>query len=130
MDMTSPQSSHIIGILGEKKTIAAYQKYGYEIIEHGYIAFTDTRGRKGEIDIICKKDDMIIFVEVKSQEFNQHGHPLERITRGKLKLIYYTIQHYLKKHPEYKNCSKRFDVSYVVGNKVSVIPNAYQFDGY
>lgn len=128
--MSSNQSSHSIGILGEKKTIAAYLKYGYEIIEHGYIAFTDTRGRKGEIDIICKKDEMIIFVEVKSQEFNQSTHPLERITRGKLKLINYTIQHYLKKHPEFNHYTKRFDVSYVIGNKVTVIPNAHQFDGY
>lgn len=49
-----------IGNLGEKIAARFLEKRGYLIIERNYLR------KVGEIDLICKKDDVIYFVEVKS----------------------------------------------------------------
>ena len=38
----------------------------------------------GEIDILAKKDEILVLVEVKGKSSYQFGHPLEFITKGKL----------------------------------------------
>lgn len=50
------------GNLGEDAVAAYLEKNGYEILERNYTV------RGGEIDIIAKKDDRLVFVEVKTRK--------------------------------------------------------------
>ena len=45
------------------------QKNGYDILERNY------RAGKSEIDIICRRNNMLVFVEVKTRTSNKFGHP-------------------------------------------------------
>lgn len=68
----------------------------YEIIERNY------RKKWGEIDIIARKDGILIFVEVKANKNNVAGfEPEQRVNREKLKRLNRAIQTYLaaKKYP-------------------------------
>ena len=55
---------------------------GYEIIKRNF-----TFGKVGEIDIVAKDKNEIVFVEVKTKTKDEYGDPLDRITPQKQKKL-------------------------------------------
>ena len=52
--------------------------------ERGYqIMFKNWRYRRGEIDIIARKKDVLHFIEVKTSRTTLYGHPEERMNKRK-----------------------------------------------
>ena len=51
---------------------------GYKIL---YRNFRDRRG--GEIDIVCRDGDTLVFVEVKTRRSEEFGRPIEAVDRQK-----------------------------------------------
>lgn len=62
---------------------------GYTIIEENF------RCKSGEIDIIAKEDNEIIFIEVKTRTSNRYGEPIEAVNRIKQKHIVLTASYYV-----------------------------------
>lgn len=81
----------------------------YKILEKNY------NTRYGEIDIICKKDNMIIFVEVKMRKSSVFGLPEETVLKPKIDRIRKTALIYLDKADEYY-ADIRFDVIAILGD--------------
>ena len=78
----------------------------------------------GEIDIIAKKGETIVFVEVKFRTNTEKGLPREAVNYRKQKHIQNTALCYLK----YKNCMEsdiRFDVIEILNFKITHIKNAF-----
>ncbi len=73
----------------EQKAIHFLVNLGYEILCQNY------RYQRGEIDIIAKIDDTIVFVEVKSRQNSYFGLPEEAVTAKKQDLIHQTANNYL-----------------------------------
>lgn len=69
---------HILGRYGEDRAAAHLSNLGYEIIDRNW------QCRSGEIDLIARDQDQIVFVEVKTRNGNGFGHPFEAITDAKL----------------------------------------------
>jgi putative endonuclease len=69
------------GILGEKIAGDFLKKRGYHILETNY------RCPEGEIDIITRHKDCLVFVEVRSKTSTEFGSPEESITRGKVQRL-------------------------------------------
>lgn len=67
------------------------------------------RSHSGEIDIICKKNNIIIIVEVKSRYSSQYGTPKESVNYSKQKSIINTTNFYLL-YKNINNTNIRFDV--------------------
>lgn len=65
------------GIIGEKIVQGYLVNKGYKIIETNYYT------KRGEIDIICKKDNCIIFVEVKTRTSLKFGTPAMAVNSNK-----------------------------------------------
>lgn len=80
-----------IGKHGEDVACEYLQENGYKILERNY------RIRGGEIDIICKDGDYLVFVEVKTRWSHEYGLPVESITPWKIKHLLKTAQFYLMK---------------------------------
>ncbi|NLZ12588.1 MAG: YraN family protein [Thermotogaceae bacterium] len=78
------------------------QKEGYRILERNY------RTRLGEIDIIAKDGEDIVFFEVKGGK--DFPPPFTRVTPFKLKKILLTVQHYLHQLPDKDYRHVRVDV--------------------
>lgn len=63
-----------IGRIGEDLAVSYLKERGYKVI------FRNFRVRPGELDIVCKKGALLVFVEVKAvagnrlAEFNPEGH--------------------------------------------------------
>ncbi|WP_055108477.1 YraN family protein [Paenibacillus ihumii] len=93
------------GRLAEEAGARYLQEHGYELLERNW------RCRSGEIDIIAKKEGVIVIVEVRSRSVHneQYGTPAESITPRKIKQLRETAAVYLHKTHQY-NESIRFDV--------------------
>ena len=66
-----------VGIMGEKIARDFLEKKGYHIIETNY------RCPEGEIDIIGRHNDSLVFVEVRTKTSLEYGSPEESITSAK-----------------------------------------------
>jgi|SRR5438874_6513287 len=71
-----------LGTRGEKLACSFLRRQGYKILYRNF------RGRRGgEVDIVCRDDDTLVFVEVKARTGQDFGRPADAINRAKRKLI-------------------------------------------
>ena len=84
------------------------KKKGYKILETSY------KNKVGEIDVIAKDGDYIVFVEVKARLSQKFGHPFDAIDERKQQKIHAVASLYMVKHCKYgTNC--RFDAISILG---------------
>lgn len=107
-----------IGTRGEDIAVFHLQKRGYEIIERNFSC------KLGEIDIIAKFKEYIVFIEVKYRKDISKGYPSESVNYFKQNKIIRVAKHYVQKHKLY-NSAFRFDIVEIVGNQIRVIENAF-----
>lgn len=95
---------------------------GYRIIARNF------RDRTGEIDIIAKDADYLVFVEVKYRTDETCGNPLEAVDAKKQRRICRTAFYYCMKYGYGDTVPCRFDVIGIDGEKNIVhIVNAFEF---
>lgn len=100
------------GNRGEALAAKQMEKMGYEILERNFHAL------KGEIDIIAKKDNYIVFTEVKYRKNEAMGSPAEAVNHWKQQHIIRAAKAYMA-----QNCLEemgydfRFDVAEVLSNE-------------
>ncbi len=80
------------GILGEKLARDFLKKRGYRILETNY------RCSHGEVDIVAKHRDFLVFVEVRTKTSLEFGSPEESITPAKKERMRATAFHYQQTH--------------------------------
>jgi putative endonuclease len=80
-----------IGNIGEKIACDYLTKKGYLIIDRNY------RSKIGEIDIISKLKNKLVFVEVKTKISDEKGKPYEHVTKSKIAKFKRVVQEYLIK---------------------------------
>lgn len=79
-----------IGQKGESLAVDHLVLAGYEILERNW------RYSRAEIDIIAKKDEVLVFVEVKALSYAYYGKPEEAVTEAKETLIMDAAQRYME----------------------------------
>lgn len=117
-----PSSRSDLGKQAETLAAEELTRRGYEVIE------TNFRARLGEIDIIARDKDTLVFVEVRSRKTTYFGLPSETITYPKQQKLIRTANLYLSmKHLQKASC--RFDVVEVIFEdddpKVTLIRDAF-----
>ncbi len=71
-----------LGARGEKLACGFLRREGYKILYRNF------RGRRGgEVDIVCRDDDTLVFVEVKTRSREDFGRPADAVNAAKQKLI-------------------------------------------
>lgn len=76
LDRVHPRTSDHIqrGAFGEKLACRFLRRSGYKVLYRNF------RGRSGgEIDIVCRDHDTLVFIEVKTRGGEQFGRPIEAI---------------------------------------------------
>ncbi len=58
------------GLLGENIAVKYLEQKGYRVLDRNYINRYSSGPQKGEIDIVAKKEDVLVFVEVKAVSGN------------------------------------------------------------
>jgi len=112
------------GKKGEDIAVAYLKKEGYDILERNY------RCLFGEVDVVAKDGDTVVFVEVKSRRSEQFGEPQMAVGLEKQRKLSRISLKYLEERHLYP-CNARFDVVAVKilpgGGKVELIQNAFDF---
>ena len=78
-----------LGRQGEERAVRFLQQLGYQILQRTF------RGGGGELDIVCRKDGIIYFVEVKYRGEDAWFSPVEAVTAGKRRRLYQAAQAWL-----------------------------------
>ena len=98
-----------------------YRDNGFEILNRNWRA-----GHK-EIDLIVRKDDIVVFVEVKSASTQQFGHPVERVDKKKVHNLTVAAQQYVIAM-NLKDVDLRFDVVTFSNGQLEHFPDAFTAD--
>ncbi len=106
----------LLGISGEAKAEKYIKKLGYKILERNY------RTKQGEIDIIASKDNLIVFIEVKTRSNANYGKGYESVNKNKCEKIIRTAEQYMLNHTDKL---ARFDVISIDDGEISHIENAF-----
>jgi putative endonuclease len=89
------------------------------VVERNY------RCPRGEIDVVARDGDTLVFVEVRTRADAQHGTALETVRAGKQRRIAGAAEHYLAfRRPSFTRC--RFDVLAITGDDVVLIRDAFR----
>ena len=111
-----------IGKKGETVAVHYLKKQGYRIIEQNY------RSKAGEIDIIAREKQSLVFVEVKTRSSRSFGSPKWAITPKKQKAISMAALYYLKMTHQ-NDVDARFDVVSILlqgeDTQIELVRNAF-----
>lgn len=107
---------------GEKKAISFLENEGCEILETNYSC------KIGEIDIIAKKNNTVIFIEVKYRKNIRLGMPYESVNYHKQKKIIKSAFLYAQKKRIIEN-PMRFDVIEIIDDEIHWFENAFEVQG-
>lgn len=111
-----------IGTFYEEAVAAYLTDHNIKILAKNY------RCKFGEIDLIGKEGDCIIFFEVKYRKNDSFGNPLMAVTDKKQKTICKCATLYCLKHQEISQI--RYDVIGILGSEITWIKNAFAHQGY
>ena len=111
-----------IGKMGESIAVRYLKKQGYRIVEQNY------RSKVGEIDIIAREKQSLVFVEVKTRSSGSFGSPKWAITPKKQKAISMAALYYLKMTNQ-NDVDARFDVVSILlqgeDTQIELVRNAF-----
>jgi len=109
-----------IGATYEKVATEYLIRQGYEILALNYRCFL------GEIDIVARDNDTIVFCEVKYRKTKRMGTPLEAVGIRKQQVIMKSAMCFLNQY-KLSKAPCRFDVIGIEGEEIAHVKNA--FDG-
>jgi putative endonuclease len=113
------RSSASRGRDGEDRAAAALEAKGMKILTRNF------RSRGGEIDIIARENDTLVFVEVKA--WAHYG--LEDLRLGinekKQRRIIETAKYFLREHRKYNGMGIRFDVVFIGPHDIVHLASAF-----
>ena len=99
-------------------------RQGFKLLARNY------RSRRGEIDLIMRDEEIIVFIEVRSRKDNRTMNVVESIDSQKRARIIQTSQQYLQSDKNLRDSICRFDIVLVKGQlesaEIEWIKNAFE----
>jgi putative endonuclease len=92
-----------LGAHGERIAVAYLTDAGLRVLDRNW------RCREGELDIVAREADALVFCEVKTRRGTGYGFPVEAVTPGKRRRLRVLAQRWLAAHDEHAP-EVRFDV--------------------
>ena len=113
-----------LGADAEERAALFLRAAGYEILERNWAC------PMGELDIVARKDGVLVFAEVRARSRTGYGLPAETVGRAKRARLIKAAMAYLKTgRAAHESC--RFDFIGIVGaGEPEHIENAFGADGF
>lgn len=102
----------------ERRAVVHYLLRGYKILG------TNVWAGGNEIDVIARRGNKVVFVEVKSKGGPGYGDPLEMVTVEKQRRLRRAATAWLALHPELARLELSFDVVAVRAGKLQRLRDA------
>ena len=110
------KESYLTGLIGEWQAARYLKRRGMRILEKRY------RAAHGEIDLIAKDQDTLVFIEVKSRPRGKMGEGAQAVNREKRRHLRFAAGQYLQSHPAH---AVRFDVIEITAAGLRHLKNAF-----
>ena len=114
------QSARDRGLDAELACCRYLQQQGLKLLAKNY------HGRRGELDLIMRDRNTVVFVEVRYRKNAAFGGALESITSSKQQKLRITAEQYLQQETDLTN--GRFDVVAMTGKVQNNSPESYTFE--
>jgi len=112
-----------IGFRGEEQAKDYLCNRGMVHLESNYLC------KIGEIDLVMREGNTLVFVEVRQRKNNLYGSPLETVTAAKQRKLRRTAEHFLVVRKVSPHQALRFDVVGIVGTgtgaQIDWVQNAF-----
>ncbi|WP_235499688.1 YraN family protein, partial [Frateuria sp. Soil773] len=92
------------GDVFEQRALDELERAGLKLLARNYAT------RHGEIDLVMRDGDSVVFVEVRYRVRAGHGDALASVTRAKQDKLIRTASLWLAAHPQHARRACRFDV--------------------
>jgi putative endonuclease len=126
-----PAGADCPGQLSRKQTGDAWELKARRWLEGKGLRFVaaNVRGRCGEIDLIMKDGQTIVFVEVRFRQSSRFGGAAASVTLAKQQKLLQTAHLWLARHNgSFDTVDCRFDVVAFTGNAIDWLKNAFGED--
>jgi len=113
-----------LGARGEDLAVQYLKKKGFKVIERNYHCSA------GEIDLIAREKNTLVFVEIKTRSSSDYGLPQDAVDRFKQKKMIEVARAYMAEHHLTEDILARFDVVAIqltpTGPDIELIKDAFQ----
>lgn len=107
-----------LGAHGERRAARRYEDAGFEVIARNW------RCNDGELDLVLRRDDVLVFAEVKTRSSDRFGVPAEAVTPVKQRRIRRLAGRFCA-DTGHRARRLRFDVVSVLRGQVEIIEDAF-----
>jgi putative endonuclease len=115
-----------LGSRGEDLAVQYLKKKGFKVIERNY------RCQSGEIDLIAREKNTLVFVEIKARSSSEFGLPQEFVDRFKQRKMIEAARTFMAERHVTEEIPARFDVVAIrlapSGPDIELIKDAFQGD--
>jgi putative endonuclease len=115
-----PTANRKLGDWGEELARGYYEKLGYEFVAANW------RKRFAEIDLIVKKENNLVFCEVKTRTKKLFGGGELAVDYRKRQKLFSAVEVFMQENPEYENYFPQLDV--LVVELFTLVPNFVRFE--
>ncbi|HOY67466.1 MAG TPA: YraN family protein [Candidatus Ozemobacteraceae bacterium] len=102
---------HQLGAWGEAVAARFLEERGFVILER------NVRTRYGELDIVAREGETLVFIEVRTKSHTTFGHPFETIDGRKIRKLQGMARWYLHARRLGEGTACRFDAVAVIGSE-------------
>ena len=111
--------SRLVGGAAERRAARHLKRRGYAIVDRNVQC-----GRLGELDLVARDGETLVFVEVRYRKSDRFGGALVSVDHIKRRKLARAAQHYLARHPF--EGPVRFDVVALDGEGIDVVVDAFR----
>jgi putative endonuclease len=108
-----------LGARGEDAVVTWYEQRGYHIVDRNW------RCRDGELDLVARRGDVVVFCEVKARSSSAFGAPVEAVTWHKQKRVRHLARLWLMARHAAAPAGMRFDVASVLAGRIEIVEDAF-----
>jgi putative endonuclease len=113
------QARRALGARGEDAVAAWYEQRGYGIVDRNW------RCREGELDLVARRGDVVVFCEVKTRSSSAFGAPVEAVTWRKQQRLRQLARLWLMARGGVPPAGMRFDVASVLAGRIEIVEDAF-----
>ena len=119
MGVHMTQARRALGARGEDAVVAWYEHRGYRIVDRNW------RCRDGELDLVARRGDVVVFCEVKTRSSSAFGAPVEAVTWRKQRRLRQLARLWLMARAGDAPAGLRFDVASVLAGEIEIVEDAF-----
>lgn len=121
--MAGRQNRRLLGLDREEAAAEYLRGQGYEVLARNYHC------RFAELDIVARDGAYLCFVEVKYRESDRYEAPQGVVSIRKQGKICRGALFFMREHRILPDMPIRFDVVFIIGDKVTLCKNAFDYKG-